>query len=82
MNVSELTGDAARAAQRLLASLSDEARQLVSESFVPVSFPFGAVIVREGEEGDALYMLAEGTARVVKLGVHGEEVPLNPAGCA
>jgi HlyB family type I secretion system ABC transporter len=76
VSVFELTGDAAGAAIPLLTGLSDETRQLVAESFEPVSYPFGAVIVREGDEGDALYVLAEGSARVVKQGIHGDEVPL------
>lgn len=59
------------------AILPEEVRTLVAESFEPVSFPFGAVIVREGDEADAFYVLAAGSARVVKQGDHGEEVPLN-----
>lgn len=59
------------------AILPDEVRTLVAESFEPVSFPFGAVIVREGDEADAFFVLAAGSARVVKLGEHGDEVPLN-----
>ena len=59
------------------AILPEAVRTLVAESFEPVSFPFGAVIVREGDEADAFYVLAGGTARVVKQGEHGEEVPLN-----
>ena len=60
-----------------LAILPDEVRTLVAESFEQVAFPFGAAIVREGEEADAFYVLASGSARVVKEGDHGEEVPLN-----
>jgi len=59
------------------AILPNEVRALVAESFELVSFPFGAVIVREGDEADAFYVLASGSARVVKQGDHGEEVPLN-----
>ena len=59
------------------AILPEQVRTLVAESFEPVSFPFGAVIVREGDEADAFYVLASGSARVVKEGDHGEEVPLN-----
>ena len=59
------------------ALLPEQVRTLVAESFEPVSFPFGAVIVREGDEADAFYVLAAGSARVVKQGDHGEEVPLN-----
>jgi signal-transduction protein with cAMP-binding, CBS, and nucleotidyltransferase domain len=57
--------------------LPDEVRALVAESFEPVSYPFGAAIVREGDEADAFYVLAAGSARVVKQGEHGDEVPLN-----
>jgi ABC-type bacteriocin/lantibiotic exporter with double-glycine peptidase domain/CRP-like cAMP-binding protein len=57
--------------------LPEEVRTLVAESFEPVTFPFGAVIVREGEPADAFYVLAAGSARVVKQGDDGEEVPLN-----
>src|SRR5205823_13629205 len=42
-----------------------------------VSFPFGEVIVREGEPADAFYLLVSGTARVVKRGESGDEVALN-----
>ena len=51
-------------------------RRLVVDSFVPASFPFGAVIVREGEEADALYVLALGRARAIKATEAGDEVPL------
>lgn len=59
------------------AILPQQVRTLVAESFEPVSFPFGAVIVGEGDDADAFYVLATGSARVVKKGEHGEEVPLN-----
>jgi ATP-binding cassette subfamily B protein len=59
------------------AILPEEVRTLVAESFEPVSYEFGTVIVREGDEADAFYVLAAGSARVVKQGEHGEEVPLN-----
>jgi ABC-type bacteriocin/lantibiotic exporter with double-glycine peptidase domain/CRP-like cAMP-binding protein len=59
------------------ALLPEQVRTLVAASFEPVSFPFGAVIVREGDDADAFYVLAAGSARVLKRGEHGEEVPLN-----
>ena len=52
-------------------------RGLVANSFVPVSFPFGSVIAREGDEADAFYLLVSGRARVLKRGEAGEEIPLN-----
>jgi ABC-type bacteriocin/lantibiotic exporter with double-glycine peptidase domain/CRP-like cAMP-binding protein len=68
----ELVGELAA-----FAILPEQVRTLVAESFELVSYPFGAVIVREGDEADAFYVLAAGSARVVKEGEHGEEVPLN-----
>ncbi len=70
----------ALAALPLLGHLSGDARRLVEDSFVPVSYPFGSVIVREGDPADAFYVLVTGTARVVKRGEHDEEVPLNKLG--
>jgi ATP-binding cassette subfamily B protein len=64
----------------LLQFMPDEVRELVAGSFEPVSFPFGAVIVREGDEADAFYLLVSGSARAVKAGEGGEEVPLNVLG--
>jgi ABC-type bacteriocin/lantibiotic exporter with double-glycine peptidase domain/CRP-like cAMP-binding protein len=60
----------------MLEFMAPELRRLIADSFVSVSFPFGAVIVREGDEADALYVLASGRARAVKRGQAGEEIPL------
>jgi HlyB family type I secretion system ABC transporter len=57
--------------------MPEEVRRLVADSFEQVEFPFGSVIVREGEEADAFYVLASGTARVVKQSEQGGEVALN-----
>ncbi len=54
-----------------------ELKPLVMDCFVPASFSFGGDIVTEGEETDAVYVLAEGRARMVKRGANGEEIPLN-----
>jgi HlyB family type I secretion system ABC transporter len=61
----------------LLRFLPLDARRLVASSFVPVRFPFGAPIVREGEEADSYYVLVSGRARVIKRTEGGEEVALN-----
>jgi HlyB family type I secretion system ABC transporter len=73
-------GRDALASLPLLAHLSGDARRLVEDSFVPASYPFGSVIVREGDPADAFYVLVTGTARVVKHGEHDQEVPLNRLG--
>jgi HlyB family type I secretion system ABC transporter len=58
-------------------AMADDVHRLVADAFEPVSFGFGGVIVREGDEADAFYVLVSGTARVVKRTEQGEEVPLN-----
>jgi ATP-binding cassette subfamily B protein len=84
MSASSLEGlDGAREALAqlpLLAHLGPDARRLIEDSFVPVSYPFGAVIVREGDPADAFYVVVTGSARVVKRGDNGQEVPLNKLG--
>jgi HlyB family type I secretion system ABC transporter len=61
----------------MMMSLPPELKKLVIDCFAPASFSFGGDIVTEGEETDAVYVLAEGRARMVKRGVNGEEIPLN-----
>jgi HlyB family type I secretion system ABC transporter len=57
--------------------LPPDLKTLVMDCFVPASFSFGGDIVSEGEATDAVYVLAEGRARMVKRGANGEEIPLN-----
>ncbi|MEV6678190.1 peptidase domain-containing ABC transporter [Streptomyces erythrochromogenes] len=71
---------AALAGNPLLANLAPDVRELVEDSFEQVQFRFGALIVREGDPADGYWVIAEGTARAVKRGEHGEEVPLNTLG--
>ncbi|MEA2496929.1 MAG: ATP-binding cassette, subfamily bacterial HlyB/CyaB, partial [Thermoleophilaceae bacterium] len=61
----------------LLAFLPSDVRGLVVAAFVPESYSFGSVIVREGDEPNAFYVVTAGTARAVKAGDNDEEVPLN-----
>ena len=61
----------------MMMSLPPELKKLVMDCFAPASFSFGGDIVTEGEQSDAVYVLAEGRARMVKRGVNGEEIPLN-----
>ncbi len=69
--------DAALGKLPLLEFLPANIRAQVARRFVRASYAFGAVIVREGDPADALYVLLSGRARVVKRGDTGEEVPLN-----
>jgi ATP-binding cassette subfamily B protein len=57
-----------------------EVRRLVAASFESVSYPFGAVIVEEGQEADALYVIVSGRARALRQGLGGEEVSLGILG--
>ncbi|MEA2422178.1 MAG: ATP-binding cassette, subfamily bacterial HlyB/CyaB [Thermoleophilaceae bacterium] len=57
-----------------------EVRTLVVASLEPVSYSFGDVIVREGEEPDAFYVIVSGTARAVKRADNGDDVPLDTLG--
>lgn len=61
----------------MMMSLPPELKKLVMDCFAPASFTFGGDIVTEGEETDAVYVLTEGRARMLKRGVNGEEIPLN-----
>ena len=58
--------DEVLAALPAFALLPEAVRGLVAESFDLLDFPFGSTIVREGEEADAFFLLASGSARVVK----------------
>jgi len=61
----------------LLGFLPPEVRRQMVERFVPAAYPFGSVIVREGEPADAFYVLVAGRARVVKATDSGDEIALN-----
>jgi ABC-type bacteriocin/lantibiotic exporter with double-glycine peptidase domain len=61
----------------LLELMSPDVRRLVESLFTHVEFGFGEVIFTEGDQADALFVIRSGTARVVKAGDQGEEVPLN-----
>src|SRR5262245_32531934 len=61
----------------MMAFLPPDMKKLVMDCFVPADFSLGGNIVNEGEETDAVYVLAEGRARMVKRGANGEEIALN-----
>ena len=48
------------------ALLPEDVRGLVAGSFDELELPFGATIVQEGDEADAFFVLALGSARVLK----------------
>lgn len=65
----------------LLELMPADVRRLVEASFTPVQFGFGEVLVTEGDEADALFVIQSGTARVIKAGDNGEDLPLNVLRC-
>jgi ATP-binding cassette subfamily B protein len=58
-------------------AMPEEVRRLVADACEVASYDFGNVIVREGEDADAFYVLVSGTARVVKQAGSANEVPLS-----
>jgi hypothetical protein len=58
------------------------AEELVSvlTAVKPVRVPAGQVVVREGETGDTLYLIVQGTLRVATRGQEGEDVALAALG--
>src|SRR5213595_967574 len=57
-----------------------DVRRLLEYSFTPERYGFGAVIVREGEPSDAMYVVVSGQARAVKRTEGGDEISLNVLG--
>ena len=61
----------------ILTFVSPDARALVINSFVLATYSFGSVIVREGDNASAFFVLVSGKARVVKADEAGNEISLN-----
>ncbi len=62
---------------QLLEFFPPEARERIAACFKEERHAFGDIIVREGDPGEAYYILVEGRARVYKTSSGGEEMPLN-----
>ena len=56
----------------LLSPLPEEDLARLAEVLEPRSFPTGAEILREGEEGDEMYLLLEGCVDVLKTTPYGD----------
>ena len=61
----------------IFALMPPEVRTLVVASLEPVTFGFGQVVVREGDDADAFYVIVSGSARALKQADNGDEVPLD-----
>ena len=57
----------------LMSRLSDEDLGLLAAVMTEKTFPAGTEILREGEEGDELYLLIRGTVDVLKTTPYGEK---------
>jgi ATP-binding cassette subfamily B protein len=60
----------------LFETLEANVRDAVVAKFKSIAFPFGSLIVREGEAADSFYLLLSGRARVIKRSEAGEEIAL------
>jgi CRP/FNR family transcriptional regulator, cyclic AMP receptor protein len=60
----------------LFASLGDEAAEAVRELLEVKTVPAGRVLFREGDRGDALYLIEDGTVRIHVRDADGDEVTL------
>jgi HlyB family type I secretion system ABC transporter len=58
-------------------AMPEDVRRLVADACELVAYDFGNVIVHEGDDADAFYILVSGTARVVKHAGGADEVSLN-----
>ena len=68
-NLTTITGS------HLFKSLDNEGRDQLMASATPVEFDEGQIIVREGDPGEALYLIKRGSVRVHTTR-DGQEVPL------
>src|SRR5690606_29946823 len=57
--------------------LPPKARERIIECCREEQYYFGETIVKEGDPGDAYFILLEGRARVFKRGENGGDIPLN-----
>src|SRR5216684_1989790 len=52
-------------------------RPRLRKLFRPARYEFGDLIVRQGDQADAFFVLVSGRARVVKMSDNGQELSLN-----
>ena len=57
--------------------LAPEVRAIIEDAFTTEHFGFGEVIVRQGDDADAMYVLLDGSARVLTVAETGDEVALS-----
>ena len=64
----------------LFAHMSDDDLRDVLRLMVPVNFPPGAVIIREGEAGDDFFVVLDGRVKIAVHGSDGNELVVGEAG--
>jgi CRP/FNR family cyclic AMP-dependent transcriptional regulator len=64
----------------LLAGLDEAARTSLARQLEPVTLPAGATICRQGETGDSLYLIQDGTVEVVVQDTLGDQSVLEQMG--
>ena len=60
----------------LCRGLTHEQTDQIVKAMVPVTVEPGAMVLREGEKGQGLLVLLEGSAAIVKRGLDGTDVPI------
>jgi len=55
----------------------EEQRARLNELFKPVRYAFGDLIIRQGDQANAFFILTSGRARVVRMSEGGQELSLN-----
>jgi CRP-like cAMP-binding protein len=61
-------------------SLSDGALEALANVVQSVELPEGTVIIKEGEHGDAFYLICEGSVEVTKMNEYGQSAKLSILG--
>jgi signal transduction histidine kinase len=72
--------DALEFLRPILLGLTEEDLEELAQAAVEISYPAGAVIIQEGDEGDAVYFIVHGHVEVVKQFADGTERFLHTSG--
>lgn len=72
--------DALEFLRPILMGLAEEDLEELARAAVELSYPPGAVIIQEGDEGDAVYFIVDGSVEVVKEFADGTERFLHTSG--
>ncbi len=79
-NVPDVQVDAREFLRPILFGLAEDHLEELAQAAVQCYFPPGAIIMQEGDEGDAIYFIVEGSVDVVKQFEDGSERYLHSSG--